>query len=82
MKSYDYHGVHLFAADGSGHVATLCVGCFKELHPDISIEAEQVAPIFADTEADYYPSCELCGGVFDYISLTQEGHDLLAVDDG
>lgn len=77
MQPFDYRGVYVFAENGSsaGHLATLCNADFHKRYPNMSIEAENIAPIFADTEADYYPACEECGGVFDYINLTREGEE-------
>lgn len=77
MKAWDYEGVDLFAADGSGHIGTYCNECFATLHPTVDINAEHVAPIFATDERDYYPSCEWCGYVFDYINLTEEGYEYI-----
>ena len=72
-KAWDYDGVNLFAADGSGHIGTYCNEDFRKHFPEIDIESEQVSPIFTTDEMDYYPSCEICGGIFDYVSLTDEG---------
>jgi hypothetical protein len=73
MKAWDYEGVHVFAEDGSGHMGTYCNYCFVKACPGMDIEADNIAPIFATDESDYYPECEMCGGVFEYINLTEEG---------
>ena len=53
MKAWDYYGVDLFAADGSGHIGTYCEADFKRLYPEIDINSEQVSPIFASDEFDF-----------------------------
>lgn len=72
MHAFDYRGVYVFAPDGSGHIGTYCNACAKEAgHEDL--DADHISPIFATDEADSYPSCETCGGVFEYINLTEDG---------
>jgi hypothetical protein len=61
MKSYDYDAVIL---DGDVY----CVDCL----PD-DVPPEDITPIFADSEWDYYPSCDKCGSLHEYVSLTNEG---------
>ena len=62
MKSYDYEG---YAMEGY----CLCENCATDK------DKEAGYPIFADSEWDYYPSCDLCGKIFDYINLTDEGRN-------
>jgi hypothetical protein len=75
MKTWSYSGYEVFAPDGSGHLGTVCEEHFSQMFPELDEDAEYVCPIFADTEMDYYPSCEFhgCEVVFDYISLTEDG---------
>lgn len=61
MKSYDYDAV---AYDG----AIYCTGCLPGEAP-----ADEVMPIFADSETDSYPVCDVCGTEHDYMSLTAYG---------
>lgn len=71
MKAWDYEGVYVFAEDGSGHLGTYCNQDAKRRGYDL--EAENLSPIFATDEGDFYDSCEDCGYVFSYINLTEEG---------
>lgn len=57
MKSYDYEAV---IYDGDIY----CIGCL----PD-NIIADNVYPIFADSEWDYIPVCCECGYEHDYICI-------------
>lgn len=69
MKAYDYEAV---AYDG----AVYCTGCLPD---EVSIDdTDYVQPIFASSEWDYYPCCDKCGEVHDYVGLTDEGrkHEL------
>lgn len=63
MYSYDYEAV---VYDGEIY----CVGCLPE---GVSVDSDEVSPIFADSEWDYYPVCADCGTVHDYVNLTAEG---------
>jgi hypothetical protein len=63
MKSYDYDAV---TYDG----VVYCTECLPE---GISSESEECFPVFADSEWDYYPVCDACGQVHDYVSLTAYG---------
>jgi hypothetical protein len=63
MKSYDYEAV---SCDG----AIYCTQC---LPAGITEDSEGVHPVFADSEWDYYPVCDHCHGVHDYVSLTSDG---------
>lgn len=73
-----YEGVHIFAEDGSGHVATLCNEHAGQAGYDL--EADNIAPIFASDEMDSYYSCEVrgCEEVFSYVNLTRDGEAWLA----
>jgi hypothetical protein len=70
MKAYDYEAV-TYDAD------VYCVGCLPD---DVSVDDEEVGPIFADSEWDHYPVCAHCGTVHDYVSLTTYGRDQLRRD--
>ena len=61
MKSYDYEAV---VFEGGVY----CNECIPE-----EATEEECQPIFAGSEWDCYPVCESCGGVHDYVSLTEEG---------
>jgi len=63
MKSYDYYAV---AYDASVY----CVKCLPE---GVTVNSEDVYPVFADSEWDYYPVCDVCGTVHDYVNLIEEG---------
>jgi len=42
--------------------------------PDgVNVDDEEVQPIFADSEEDYYPCCNECGEEHNYVGLTTEG---------
>lgn len=72
MKAWDYYAVEY---DGNVY----CVAC---LPSGVDIESDDVSPIFADSEWDYYPVCDECGYTHDFVSLTTYGqkrrleHDL------
>ena len=38
---------------------------------------EGVYPIFADSEWDSYPVCDICGQVHDYVKLTEYGQRIM-----
>ena len=66
MKSYEYQG---YTTSQGGVVCTDCTGKLSETE-----EAELgYCPIFANSEWDYYPACDICGRVLDYVCLTTEG---------
>lgn len=81
LKSFSWGIADVFAADGSGHILTCCEDHFPLTYTDqntnerhiIEADSEQVSPIFADYELDFYPSCDLCGKVWEYTNLTEEG---------
>ncbi len=64
MKTFDFEA---FVFDGEVY----CTGC---LPPGIDPEGEEVHPVFAGSEWDYYPSCAECGTVQEYVSLTDDGY--------
>jgi hypothetical protein len=66
MKSFDFEAV-VFDGD------VFCTGCLHAVGVDA--EDEDVQPIFADSEWDYYPVCNQCGYEHDYVSLTNEGRE-------
>ena len=74
MKSYDYDAV---VYDGTCY----CCGCLEKAckvpegyeHQQVTLDSDEVSPIFADSEWDGYPVCDHCGAVHDYVSLTDEG---------
>lgn len=63
MNACDYRAV---AFDG----AVYCTGCLPE---GISEKNECVHPVFASSEWDYYPTCDHCHEVHDYVILTAHG---------
>jgi hypothetical protein len=63
MKTYDFFA---YAFDGA-------VYCAEHLPSSISADSPEVTPVFVSSEWDYYPSCDSCGKVFDYVSLTDYG---------
>jgi hypothetical protein len=63
MKAWDFEAV---AYDG----AVYCVDC---LPTGVGVDADDVSPVFADSEWDSYPTCDACGTVHDYVSLTPDG---------
>lgn len=63
MRSYDYEAL---TYDG----AVYCKGC---LPAGVDPQSNEVMPVFADSEWDYYPACDKCGKVHDYVNLTPEG---------
>ena len=65
MKSYDFLAVVV-------DCDVLCVGCLPD---DVSVNDEDVHPIFADSEWDSYPVCSECGREHDYVSLTTYGQN-------
>ena len=68
MKSYEYQG---YTTREGGIVCTDCTGKLTEAE-----ETELgYSPIFADSEWDYYPACDICGRVLDYVCLTTEGKE-------
>lgn len=46
--------------------------CTKCLPHHANINSEEVHPIFADSEWDYIPTCDVCGHEHDYVTLLKE----------
>ena len=61
MRSHDY-GAVVYRSD------VYCIGCCPT-----PTEDEEAYPIFADSEWDYFPVCDKCGEVHDYVTLTEDG---------
>ena len=61
MKSYDVVG---YVPPDAGYV--LCPKCAKG-------HEEEYAPVFADSEWDYYPTCDKCGEQITDVNLTSDG---------
>lgn len=59
MKAYDFDAVTYDAS----------VYCTECLPDGVSVDDEEVHPIFADSEWDSYPVCDACGTEHDYVSL-------------
>jgi len=64
MHHFDYNAVIL---DGD---TILCVGCLPD---GVDCDDDRVYPVFAGSEWDYYPTCDKCHEVHDYVCLTSEG---------
>lgn len=63
MKSYDFNAV-IYKDE------VFCTGCLPE---GVTVQDETVTPIFASSEHDRYPVCELCWKEHDYVALTEYG---------
>jgi hypothetical protein len=61
MKAWDYDFV---TYDGE-------IYCID--HSPAGLNHDGVNPIFASSEWDYYPSCDVCGKLCDYVGLTSDG---------
>jgi len=59
MKSYHFEAV-VFNYD------VYCIDC---LPSGVTVDNDDVTPIFASDEWDYYPACCVCGQVHDYINI-------------
>jgi len=59
MKAYDFDAVTYDAS-------VYCVECLPD---GITVDSEDVSPIFADSEWDYAPVCDACGAVHDYVTV-------------
>lgn len=71
MNAFEFDAV---VYDGSVY----CVACLPD---GVDVNSEDVSPIFADSEWDYYPVCEHCHGVHDYVSLTVYGQNMQTIND-
>jgi hypothetical protein len=63
VKSFDYEAVTF-------NGAVYCTGCLPE---GVDVDSDDVCPIFADSEWDYFPSCDTCLKLHTYMNLTDEG---------
>lgn len=61
MKSYEYNAV---CYDG----ACYCIDCIPK-----GVQLSDCFPVFADSEWDSYPVCDVCFAEHDYVSLTEYG---------
>lgn len=59
MKVDDYEAV---AYDGEIY----CIDCLPE---GITVDTEEVNPVFADSEWDNYPVCASCGEIHSYVNV-------------
>ena len=59
MKAWDFEAV---VYDGSVY----CVEC---LPAGVSVDDDTVSPIFADSEWDSAPTCDMCGEAHDYMHV-------------
>ncbi len=66
MKSFDFEAV-VYDCD------VYCVECLPQ-GVDVDDE-DEVSPIFADGEWDYYPVCVACNSAHTYVSLTEKGRE-------
>ena len=58
MKSYDFDFM-------TGNSSIYCGDCIREK----KIPIDSLLPIFADSEWDYYPVCDICGAVDENINF-------------
>src|ERR671923_253380 len=65
MKSFDYEAV---TYDG----AVYCVDCLPD---GVNVNDDEVSPIFADSEWDTAPVCDVCGTVHDYVTVLESDDD-------
>ena len=65
MNSYDFDAV-TYDSD------IYCVECLPD---DISVDNEDVSPIFADQEWDVVPVCCVCGTEHDYVTVLGDESD-------
>lgn len=54
-----------------------CIYCVDCLPEGITAESDGVFPIFANSEWDYYPVCDVCLREHDYVCLTDFGREHL-----
>jgi hypothetical protein len=87
LKTWSWAIADVFYADGSGHIITGCERHFPLEITDkdgsaaskvtITADSDDVSPIFADDELDFYPVCDICGEEHTYMSLTEYGEEEL-----
>jgi hypothetical protein len=81
MKSYDYRAVtynsSVYCKECmlvASVMAVVDLGNLDELLEKLF--GDEVHPIFANSEWDYTPTCEVCGTEHDYVTvLADEAHD-------
>lgn len=66
MKAWNYEG---YTTQNGGVICTNCTGKLSEDEE----EKKGFHPIFANSEWDYYPTCDMCNRQLDYVNLTSEG---------
>lgn len=71
MSSFDYNAM-VFDCE------IYCIECLPD---GVGENDEDVSPIFADSEWDYYPVCAHCGAVHDYVCLTDYGRNQEAISE-
>ena len=64
MRTFDFEAV-VYGSE------VYCTGCLPK---GIDPQSDEVHPVFAGSEWDYYPSCAECGTVHEYVSLTEDGY--------
>ncbi len=57
MKSYDYNAIII------NQCTVVCADCVPG-----GILEDDYTPIFADSEVSFYPVCEVCGEIHDYMN--------------
>jgi len=85
LKTWSWEIADVFSSDGGGHILTCCEEHFPLEITDkdggnkvtIPADSDDVSPIFADDEMDYYPTCEICGRQHTYMKLTEYGQQEL-----
>lgn len=63
MRAFDFEAVTF-------NSSVFCVPCLPE---GVSVEGDGVFPIFANSEWDAYPVCDVCRSEHDYVLLTAAG---------
>lgn len=61
MKAYDFDAV-------TYESAVYCTECLPD---GVTVDDEDVSPIFADQEWDYAPTCDACGVSHDYVTILE-----------
>ena len=68
MKAYDFEAV-IFQGE------VRCVGCLPD---GITPDHPMVSPIFANSEWDRYPACDVCGCQHTYVGITNRAERMMA----
>lgn len=66
MKSFDFRA---YTTENGSVVCCDCAGKLTEQEE----KDKGYLPIFAGSEWDYYPCCDICGAEQDYVTLTEDG---------